>query len=530
MTEIPDYVIRPALSTVHTNLPKTNQITMPAQGKMDQFNQWNSNLAGKDALARGNIPVSGASVTGTVQTNNVGIAPVTSVAISTTNMLVSQNFASPDTIVTQWYWSWDGTDGNLTPGCARVDCDGTQLDLVSNEIPVVVGETIEVACQVKWESITYTGTNPIVLGVEKYRKGRDPITGSVTYLDVGGVDVATAESPVSDSDWEEVQLAGTYVVQPGVDQLRFRFRAAKTITSGVVKWDEAIFLKLDMIDDAAVPGVGTTVDDIVRELYGAEGDSFTHNEAAVALGNTSATLMAVNARLSSLEAASFTGAIAGDDFLWTGEITANINWGGFYTKPTTCGHYDANGADAVFTPTGPSGEDTTQECGFDWLGTDTVSITDYQLVQLLLASAPTTSPDGGFKAYAYLYGRIVTGWASYIQAGFGSDGTYFVGYRSGGSFVTMDSGTCTVPGMGSLLSLYCGNAATTSPRRFRLMMNAITISEFDEVGTGSTFGGSNRKWGWGGKAEGGTFVASSIFLVQAQGAPARINQWLGYDQ
>lgn len=528
----PDYVIRPAFGTAHSNMPKTNQIQMPSQDKMDQFNQWNQNIAGKTDLANGNIPVSGTGITGTVRTNSVGIAPATSVALLAANMLVSQNFTSPSTMSVSVLdrWSWDGTDGNLTLGCARVDCDGTQLDLVSNEIPVIVGETIEVACQVKWENITYTGTHPIVLGVEKYRKGRDPVTGGVTYLDLGGVDVDSVESPVANSDWEESQLAGTYVVEPGVDQLRFRFRAARTIIDGIVKWDEAIFLKLDLIDDAAVPGVGTTVDNIVQQLYGAEGDSFTHNEAAVALGNTSATLMAVNARLSALEAGTFTGAIAGDDFLWIGEITANVNWGGSYSRSQYFGHYDANGQDAVFTPTGASGSDTTQECMFDWQGTDTVSDTDYQLVQLLLASAPTTSPDGNFKSYIYLFGRVATGFASYIRARFGSDGTYSIGYKSGGAFVEMASGTCTVPGMGSLLSLYCGNVGTTSPRRFKLMMNSIIIAEFDEVGTGSTFGASNRKWGWGGETQGGVFPVLLIFLTQAQAAMPRVNQWLGYDQ
>lgn len=550
MTEVPDYVIRPAVSTVHGNLAKQIPYTMPGQGAQDQLNRWRQNLAGKDALADGSIPVSGAGITGPVKTNTVGIAPATSVALSTTNMLVSQNFSTPDTIVTpknftsntvtpqanslpgiavaQGNWSWDGTDGNLTLGCARVDCNGSQPDLISSEIPVIVGERVEVACQVKWENIVYTGTKPIIIGVEKYRKGNHQSTTGVTYLDLGGVDVAWLTSPAANGGWgSDGDLAGIYVVEPGIDQVRFRFRADTTITSGTVKWDEAIFLKLDLIDDAAVPGVGTTVDNIVHELYGTAGDSFTHNDAAVALANTSASLMALNARVSAMEAGSGTGAIAGDDFLWTGEITANVNWGGNYTLDVSYGSYSANGADAVWVP-GISGYDTVQTCRFDWQGTDAVSDTDYQLVQLLLSSAPVSF--GAFTAYVDVIGRIAADWSSYVRARFGSNGTYVVDYYNGTSFVVMASGTCPVPGLGTLLSLYCGNKGTSTKRRFKLMMNNIIIADFDEVGIGSSLGPTNRKWGWGGTAIGGFYYFLLFFLDFKQATPPKVNQWLAYDQ
>jgi hypothetical protein len=178
-----------------------------------------------------------------------------------------------------------------------VECDGAQDDLVSNEIPVLTGERVEVSVQTKWEGIVYTGTDPIILGVEKYRQGKDPTTGGVTFLDLGGVDVATIESPADFGEWGQGALAGFYIVEAGVDQLRFRFRAAQTITQGVVKWDEAVFLKPDLIQDSAVPGVQTTTDDIVTQLYGTQGEGFTHNQAAVALANTSSTIQSINARL-----------------------------------------------------------------------------------------------------------------------------------------------------------------------------------------------------------------------------------------
>jgi len=490
------------------------------------FNTWNQNVAQNNSLAAGTTPVAGAGVTGSVKTNSVGIAPASSVAVNTTNMLVSQNFDSPDTVASQLHWTWDGTDGNITLGCALVLCDGTQDDLVSNEIPVVSGERIEVSCQVKWEAITYTGTKPIILGVERYRKGKDTNTGGATYLDLGGVDVSWLVSPDPDGGWgDDGDLAGIYVVEPGVDQLRFRLRAASNITDGIVKWDEAVFLKLDLINDAAVPGVGTTVDDIVRQLFGAQGESFTHNDAAVALANTSSVLTSINARLSATEASSHTGSVAGDDFVGTtGEITGSPNWGGVYSLDTKYGYYNANGSDVVWHPTFKTPYISNQKFTFDWEGADEESATDYQVVQLLLSSAPTATL--GFHSYIHLLGRITAGWSSYVLASFGSDKTYAVKYFAGGSLHTLASGTCVVPGAGTLLSFYLGDKTTNNLRHFRLTANITTIADFTETGAGSPIGASNRKWGWGGQANGG-FI---LFLGGEQSVPPKVNQWLGFDQ
>lgn len=518
----PDFVIRSYNSSVHGNIVRNTKLANLNQNQLDQFDKWSQNVATRDGLASGDVPVSGTGVTGSVSTNNVGVAPATSVAVQTTNMMVSQNFSSPDTVVAAGrHWKYDATDGNITLGCARVDCDGTQDALLSNEIPVVTGENILVACQMKWDGIAYAGSDPIVLGVQKYRKGRDPVTGGVTYLDVGGVDVASLESPAGDGAWGDGDLAGEYQVEAGVDLLRCRF--STTVTAGSVKWDEAVFLKLDLIDDAAVPGVGHTVDDIVRQLYGADGDSFTHNDAAVALGNTSAALTSANARLAAIEAEAGTGAIAGDDFLWTGEITTSLNWGGFYDSATPIGTYVADGADAVFV-TAASPKLGTQSYGFDWQGADDVSDTDYQLVQVLLSSAPGTT--NGFKAYIDILGRVSAGFGTYVRARIGSDGTYAVSYFNGSSFVGMNTGTCAVPGMGALLSLYCGDKASLAPRHFKLVANTVTICDFDELGSGSPLGASNRKWGWGGQMSRGR--PSPLVVSQAK-AP-KINQWLGRDQ
>lgn len=526
----------------HHLAPPALRYQWSTQDQMDQLLEVSGNVAKKDELAAGATPVAGAAVTGSVKADTVTVTPATSVKVAPTNLLIANNFNTSTTVVAQDHWSWDGTDGNITAGCARVDCDGSQDDLVSNEIPVVVGETIEVAVQVKWSDLTYvynkldvpfnvpgmvsSGAIPaptIALGIEKYRAARDADTGWPTFVDVGGYIVDTVQPQTAEGGW--TGMAGTYVVESGVDQLRFRFHV--TATAGVVLWDEAAFLKLDLIDDAAVPGVGQTVDEIVTNLYGVEGEGFTHNDAAMALANTSTALVSATARVAALEAEGYTGAVAGDDFSWSGEITANANWGGSYSvNKAYFGRYVANGNDAAWYPAGFVAGSSNQFCRFDWQGTDSVSTSDYQLIQAVLSSAPRTSQ--GYRSYVYIFGRVSADWNNYVYARIGSDSTYRVGYASAGVQVMMNSGACDPPGVGSIISLYCGDKTVSAPRNFTLKVGTSTICKFDEVGTGSQLGADYRKWGWGGLAEGGLYFWWITFLPTQATLP-KINQWLAMD-
>lgn len=424
------------------------------------------------------------------------VTPVTAVSLKAQNLLVSQDFSNSYTLSALAHWSWDGTDGDATLGCAVCTCDGTQDELVSSEIPVVVGETVEVACVVKWADLQYSGTDPIILGVQKYRKMRAPNGAGTVYQDVGHYDIDTIVAPgASSSGWQD--LAGSYVVQSGVDQLRFRLKAAKTATSGTVKWDNCAFLKLDLIDDAAVPGVGTTVDSIVTELYGTQGAGFTHNDAALALANTAASLVSVTSRVAALEAEGGTGAIAGDDFLYSGELTATANWAGSYSN--NMGRFNADGSVASFDED-PAYPSILGSCiaKLDWTGTDNVSETDYQIVQAVLGSSPEYNAAQNKVAYTTLYGRVSADWQSYIVLKIGGDGTYSVSYAVGGSETVMNNGACTVPGVGTLATLWCGNKATVEPRRFAAKLGNTLLCDFTEVGTGSQYGASNLKYGTGG--------------------------------
>lgn len=486
-----------------------------SQSQIDQYTAWNQNVAGKDELAAGSTPVAGSAINGTVNTNSVAIAPATAVAVKDTNLLVSQDFASPTSMVSTENWSWYGDDGHLRPGCARVDCNGIQDDLVSNEVLVVKGENITITVWVKWSGLVYSGSDPISLGVEKYRKGRDPDSGGTVYLDLGGANIAALASPASSGGW--TKLTGTYTVPAKVDQLRFRFRS--TATDGYVLWDEAVFMKTDLIGDDAVPGVGKTVDNVVTKLYGGTGTGYTHDDEAVALENTAQALTTNSAKVSQIEATTSTGTIAGDDFSYTATIIGH-GWGGSNAQGP---YYSADGNNAIYNLVNPASVNTALSCKHDWQGTGATSSTDYQKIQLVL-SRGIDSYGAGYATMS-VFGRISSDWTSYIELVITGSGTYQLNCCVSGGITTMTSGSCSVPGVGGTITLYCGDKATTAPRKFKAEVNGSTILNYTDAST-SNYGALYRKWGWGGAGV-LTYVAFGGYRwIQ----PGEVNQWTGVDQ
>jgi hypothetical protein len=449
---------------------------------------------------------------------NTSLSSAQSVVLINQNLLVTDAFSDASTIISGANWSFDATQGASSPGSAKCVCNGTQQPMLSSEIAVVLGETVEVACEVQWSGIAYTGSNPIVLAVEKYRKSKSG--NFFTYADVGWFDVTTIASPAASSTgW--VGIAGTYTVEPGVDQLRFRLEPAAAITAGAVWFDDASFLKLDLIAGECVPATGQTVDNIVTQLYGAAGAGFSQNQAAIALANTAASIASLSAELAALKAEGSTGAIAADDFNWVGVVSANANWtdvsaGG--CGPST-GEYKANGTDAAWVA---GSSIYGLSCVFEWKGLAATSTTDYQLVQLILDSAPQNAATfENDYSYIRLCGRMNAAGTIYDWAQFGSNGSWAVGYTSGGTATTLQSGTCAVPGLGSTLSFYLGDKASSTLRHFRLEVGSTIIADFAETGSGSPVATTQRQWGWG------AVIGSGWF---GQATPPDVHQWLAVDQ
>ena len=498
----------------------------PTQSQIDQFTKWNTNVAGKDQLAAGSVPVAGSAVSGTVKTNNMSVTPATSVTVKDTNLIVAQNFSSSSTVASVANWSWWGEDGHLTRGCARVDCNGNQHDLVSNEVSVVAGENVTVSVYVKWADLVYTGSDPIALGVEKYRQGLDPDTNGVLYMDVGGDDLSTLSSPASSGGW--VKLTSEYEVPDKVDQLRFRFHTAAAATAGYVLWDEAEFRKTDLIPDEAVPGVGNINDNVVNNLYGQTGTGFGHADAAKAFSNTSSAVTSVSSKVAALEAAGSGGSIAGDDFTYTGTLLSSGYWSGSYSSPSV-GYYSADGQVAKWYTSTIGATDAR----FYWTGTDPTSAGDYQLVQVVLGSALYQHwlATGAYNSIC-LYGRVSSDWLSYVQFCINADATWTLKCAVGGAETALSNGTCTIPGVGSTISLYLGAWSTSEARRFTADINGTPVFNVLEGGTTSVVGASNRRWGWGGVSRGWVagYYGGRYLNQQGQVGSPDVDQWLATDQ
>lgn len=499
----------------------------------------------------GNIGIDAVSGLGTsTAVNNsqhvshVSLTTAQSVNLLDQNLLVSDDFATASTVMSDTHWSWNATAGSAAVGAAECVCNGTQNDMVSCEIPVVVDENIEIAAEIRWTGLTYTGTTQIAVGVQMYRQ--TTTAAGTVFLDVGGYDVATVTSPTSTGPSVGINtstgadghiwlgVAGTFVVPAGVDQLRLRLRVYDTVTAGTVFFDDGEMLKTDLIASECVPGVGETVDSIVTQLYGVTGAGFTQNQAAVALGNTASALSSASAKIAQLAAESGTGSIAGDDFNWSGIFLgpgSSSNWSGFYNPALNSpfppafdsgNYYQANGSLALYTP--PGILEGPMDFKVIWAGTDSVSTTDYQVIQMVLNSSPISSlgfPPDQQASYIDLVGRSNTSLTNFTVARFGSDGTVAVGYFSSGSYIWIWTGTCIVPGQATTLTLYCGSKSSTDIWNFRLQINDLVIVNFDDTAHTSPMGATNRCWGWGAYAP-----ANNIY----QGTPPSVQQWVALDQ
>lgn len=504
--------------------------------KLRQFQAMGDNIAKKDELASGTTPVAGTAVTGTVQTNSVAVAPATSVAVADTNLLIVQNFNDANTVAAHGQWTWSGDDGHITLGCAKWEFNGSgQDDLVSNEVTVVPNEKIQVTVWVKWSDLAYTGSAPIMLGVEKYRKSRDADTGGVTYLDVGGTDVIALTSPAAAGDWKE--LTGTYTVPAsGVDQVRARLRVKASVTAGVVLWDEIELKKLDLISDAAVPGIGESRDNVVNNLQGQPGTGYTSDDVAKAYQNTASALTSANAKIAVIDATGGSGSVAADDFSWTGEITASANWDGYYTIGSSNGTYRADGTDAVWNPTTTYVQPV---CVFSYEGTAATSTTDYQKINMILDSGIGIGDQYYYYASIYLIGRMSSDRNSYVRLqlnGVGGAAVYKV--VSGGTPTLIGDVVSTGSvGKGTSIDFYLGNKDTTELGRYKAFINGVQILDVTDSGTTNS-GAGYRRWGWGARADyqptypvpipytiGGYYYYGNFFVN-----PPKVNQWIAQDQ
>ncbi len=537
----PDYAIRVFTGANRDRVPDADDVTYqpqsnaPLENQISEVQAQGTNLAKKDELVAGATPVSGTAVAGSGQAMSAGVAPATSVNVKDTNLLLVQNFNDASTVAVHGKWTWNGEEGNITPGCAQYECVGILDDMVSNEVPVVKGERVQVTVYVKWDSLVYTGSNPFMLGVEKYRQSKDAATSATIYVDVGGTDLIGVTSPGTSGGWKK--LTATYTVpQSGVDQIRARLRVKNTATSGYVYWDEIELKKLDLIPDAAVPGVGASVDNVAVNLGGRTGVGFSQDDAADAYKNTASSLTAMNSQVAQLNAAGGTGAVAGDDFSWSGDLGGNANWSAQYTN-VGYGNYTANGTEAEWVNGTMA---SYQVATYTWVGADTESDTDYQNVGVVLSSAIGYDSTASASAVLTLIARRNNDGQHQVYVKIFGNGTYQLWKKVAGVDTQMKTGTiASMPGAGGTINFYAGNKGTSEANRFRLLINGGLVFDYTDTGDTTSHGALYRGWGFAGQAtQAYTFVPTVVFIVVLSGywygplwvQPPKINQWIGQDQ
>lgn len=413
-------------------------------------------------------------------------------------------------------WDYDDTDGEIGLGCAVVTADGHLNELVTNQIPVREGDNMSFAISTRWEGLSYTGSDPIVLGVTEY----------LNESEVGDTDLDTIAAPAADEmDWpldgSAGALAADYTVGAGVDEIRMRLKIGANLTAGTVKWDNGGAVKTDGIRDDAVPGVGTTIDNITNSFFNLSGTGFTHNEAATAMTAQSGATTGNAAQIAALWSAMSTSPVPGvmDDF----ERAANSsNIGGDWDENygSGSGHWGLDGSNAYWV--GGTGD---RESLCRWIGTDSTSDTDYQTNTVILGSAPGAVPGLFFTTECGnndVIGRCDSTEQNYIRFRVRADGTWKLHKCVSGTLTQMASGTGPAAGAGTSLTLICGDKANAVARHYILKVNQQVV--YNDTGGGdasSQYGASYRYRGFGALAEGG-------FITQF-GTPGKINAFVSQD-
>lgn len=154
-------------------------------------------------------------------------------------------------------WSWDGTKTKTTDstGSAKVTANSKMKAVRGIAIPVASGQKLSLSIFCMWNS--YSGSNsPIQLQVVTYTKQSDNTYKQNTIETVASIDPA---GPAN--NWTE--LAATYTVPAGVDQIRPRLVITEDAHSGTFWFDDASCKQAGKIQQSWVDGLADAFSDVI---------------------------------------------------------------------------------------------------------------------------------------------------------------------------------------------------------------------------------------------------------------------------
>jgi len=511
------------------------------------------------------------------------------------NLIDDPYFASA-TSVDSSVWTWDGTQKHSsTGGSAKVTADGTTKDLLSNRIPVDPGQTLKVYSWVKWAAMTGSGS-PLKLGLTYYLDNAavaqpDLVTHNLspstqdwtqfqaTTVAPSNVDSVSLRLTVGSTAtsgtvyWNDTWVSKPIKLLPTsfIDGLDDFFDTVSgnitTLFSNIVsKVEHSDFVALlnaiggnigstisDIIDrlqdmltpssplnanninsgsllDQFIPGISTILNNFVGGFRNVPiGSGFTHTDLAATAAAQAQALTGLAAQVSQINQTFTSGVTEGDDFERVSSTSLGSGWtffktgAGFMASP--------NGHDAAWIPSGNS------DCEFVYIrNTGNIrSSTDFQSVEIVLASALTTSAEI-ILLQPLVFGandlwcRISDGTTSFanitgIRYRFWQNGACSVWrYVNGVGTELTSAATGVIPGAGTVLGGLAGKAGTV--RYFEPRLNyRPAIPGISEVGVASGIGNANHRWGFGGLVKG-----YNLPLPVSQTLIGSIRQWSAQDQ
>lgn len=464
-------------------------------------------------------PLTAANLAGQISPNVVGVAPAGTITDTTPNLIINNLFRGTNPIGNPINgWSHDIATGYIGLGAAKMEAP-TLDELVGNQIPVTAGQNMNVSVHTKWSGLSYSGTDPIVLGISEYRY--DPLIGA--SVETSTSLVSTVTSPGASSDW--TQLSGSYTVPAGIDEIRMRL-SAPDATAGTLWFDNGNVTKTDLVGDHIVPGIGVTVDNITTRLLGWDGSGFSHVQSATALGTQSQSTRSNTMSISDLWAvynnltAETPGITARDDFSRTSSTSLGADWTEIYGSGN--GHWATDTDHAYWVKINPYGNRESM-CLYIKSG-ENISTTDYQTISVLLSSAAESDWTG--TGYNDVIGRYKDT-SNYVRFRVAGSGYYsqlnaweLVKYVAG-TPTTIASGNTTGIGSGTALTLICGDTGSSTIRNFTVKVGSTVLSQVTD--SSSVYGADARGWGMGALAGGVLFGTSllpgNVDLFIAQDTP-----------
>lgn len=413
------------------------------------------------------------------------------------NLLLAPDFRATGTLIASQNWTWTNSVGFDSLGAAKVIPAGYITELLSNEIPVTAGQTVlSLSIRVKADSLVYTGTNPITMGITRYKD----------RAEVGSDDLMMLASPAGTFDWTELFM-DQYQVPADCDEVRMRLTVGANATAGNVYWDEA-----------SVQAVGMgLIDRIVSGLENINTPGWNYVDLLLSMFNQFRTTTDHAARITYLESLQSAGNKINDEFLRTAS-NLGPNWHQTYSGGGA-GVWQTDGDYAFLNKSGFG--DRAVLCRY--IGSPAVTSTDTQKIIAVLGSKGQDNSLLGLHSHIDLYGRMDTAETNWIRARFSSNGGVSLTRNLGGVITDLATITVDPVSAGATLILYCGT--DDGIRFFRIEINGVAILGGPAApisDSTSNYGASYRGYGHGAKWQGS-------LLILGQLSPPSLNAWAAQD-